>query len=291
MPFRKYKASEVNIVSAKAFELLSKSNDLITADETAQSPIQRDDEKERKKRLRGTLIKFGSLAVFAFIVWAFATIAWFSSNKEVGSSGMSIRVLNDLVYGSSTIYNYSFNTTTQQYTPQTSNSLDLMQYDAVFNSNNSYTYAVMRIELTGENLAQSGTIRFVLQRDTTNSTANQLGSDYVSSVMNYRFVTISSFSATAADVLTTVHAAATAQGVAAQTFVSNNAKLSSLTFDVPYTAENWHNNKLYVYMYIDYDTELIEDYVENSLQNLLTTSNGGEVTVGNDISTLVISHL
>jgi hypothetical protein len=44
-------------------------------------------------------------------------------------------------------------------------------------------------------------------------------------------------------------------------------------------------------MYVDYDAELIEDYVENSLQNLLTTSNGGEVMVENDISTLVISHL
>lgn len=247
--------------------------------------------KEKLKRQKASFIKLGIMLAFSAIMFIFSSIAWFSSNKEVGSSGMSIKVLNDLVYGSSTIYNYSFNTTTQQYTPQTSNSLDLMQYDAVFNSNNSYTYAVMRIELTGENLAQSGTIRFVLQRDTTNSTANQLGSDYVSSVMNYRFVTISSFSATAADVLTTVHAAATAQGVAAQTFVSNNAKLSSITFDVPYTVANWHNNRLYVYMYVDYDANLIEDYVENSLQNLLTTSNGGEVMVGNDISTLVISRL
>ena len=60
---------------------------------------------------------------------------------------------------------------------------------------------------------------------------------------------------------------------------------------MPYTADNWHNNRLYVYMYVDYDADLIEDYVENSLQNLLTNSNGGAVTVGNDISKLVISHL
>ena len=75
MPFCKYTALEVNIVSAKAYEALSKSNELTAVNEAAQSPEQRnDDEKERKKRIRGTLIKFGSLAVFAFIVWVFATI-------------------------------------------------------------------------------------------------------------------------------------------------------------------------------------------------------------------------
>lgn len=75
MPFCKYTAWEVNIVSAKAYETLSKSNELTPVSEAAQSPEQRnDDEKERKKRIRDTLIKFGSLAVFAFIVWVFATM-------------------------------------------------------------------------------------------------------------------------------------------------------------------------------------------------------------------------
>ena len=245
--------------------------------------------KEKLKRQKASFIKLGIMLAFSAIIFIFSSIAWFSSNKEVGSSGMSVKVLDNLVYGTPTIYNYSFDTTTQQYTAQTCNSLDLMQYDAVFNSNNSYTYAVIRMELIGENLAQAGTIRFVLERDTSNSAAAPLDSDYVSSVMNYRFVTLSSFPESAADVLTA--AAAAAQSAEAQTFVSNNAKLSSLTFDVLYTAANWHNNRLYIYMYVDYDANLIENYVENSLQNLLTTSNDGKVMVGNDISTLVISHL
>ena len=75
MPFCKYIALEVNIVSAKAYEALSKSNELTPVSETAQSPEQHnDDEKERTKRKKAALIKFGSLAVFAFIVWVFATI-------------------------------------------------------------------------------------------------------------------------------------------------------------------------------------------------------------------------
>lgn len=93
MPFCKYIALEVNIVSAKAYEALSKSNELTPVSETAQSPEQRnDDEKERKKRKKAALIKFGSLAVFAFIVWVFATIAWFSQNDSVSAGGMGVSV-------------------------------------------------------------------------------------------------------------------------------------------------------------------------------------------------------
>ena len=94
MPFCKYTALEVNIVSAKAYEALSKSNELTATNETAQSPKQNNDvdEKERKKQKKAALIKFGSLAVFAFIVWIFATISWFSSNSTVSGNGMGVSI-------------------------------------------------------------------------------------------------------------------------------------------------------------------------------------------------------
>ena len=79
-------------MSAKAYEALSKSNELTATNETAQSPKQNNDvdEKERKKRKKAALIKFGSLAVFAFIVWIFATISWFSSNDTTTAGGMGV---------------------------------------------------------------------------------------------------------------------------------------------------------------------------------------------------------
>ena len=63
-------------MSAKAFDALSKSSVVSSNPQTAQSPKQNNDvdEKERKKQKKAALIKFGSLAVFAFIVWIFATI-------------------------------------------------------------------------------------------------------------------------------------------------------------------------------------------------------------------------
>lgn len=81
-------------MSAKAFEALSKSSDVSSVPQTAQSQVNQDDE-DRKKLLairKKNLIRFGSLAVLAFVVWLFATIAWFSSNKDVGAGGMGVKV-------------------------------------------------------------------------------------------------------------------------------------------------------------------------------------------------------
>ena len=80
-------------MSAKAYEALSKSSEGSVSPQAAQSqePLNVE-EKERKKRLRSSLIKFGALAVFAFIVWIFATIAWFSSNSSVSGNGMGVSV-------------------------------------------------------------------------------------------------------------------------------------------------------------------------------------------------------
>lgn len=80
-------------MSAKAYKALSKLSEESMSPQTAQSQEQKNDkEKERKRCLRGSLIKFGALAVFAFIVWIFATIAWFSGNDSVSAGGMGVRV-------------------------------------------------------------------------------------------------------------------------------------------------------------------------------------------------------
>lgn len=63
-------------MSAKAFDALSKSSVVSSNPQTAQSQVNQDDE-DRKKLLairKRNLIRFGSLAVLAFVVWLFATI-------------------------------------------------------------------------------------------------------------------------------------------------------------------------------------------------------------------------
>ena len=96
MPFCKYSGQEVNIVSEKTYRTLSGSDRSAAFSVTAQSPQKLDDEqKERKKRLRGSLIKFGSLAVFALIVWIFATASWFANSNSNSADGMGVSIGTD----------------------------------------------------------------------------------------------------------------------------------------------------------------------------------------------------
>lgn len=80
------------MVSDKAFKALSESSEGIVP-QTAQSQEQpKNEDKERKRRLRSSMIKLGSLTVFAFVVILFATTAWFTNNKEVSESGLQMTV-------------------------------------------------------------------------------------------------------------------------------------------------------------------------------------------------------
>ena len=78
-------------MSAKAFEALSKSLESELSPQTAHSQEKSDNENNEKIVVaRKNLIRFGSLAVLAFVVWLFATIAWFTMNRDVGTSGMGV---------------------------------------------------------------------------------------------------------------------------------------------------------------------------------------------------------
>ncbi len=48
--------------------------------------------KEQKDKRRKALIKLGSITVLTALVLLFATIAWFTMNKETGTSGMGVKV-------------------------------------------------------------------------------------------------------------------------------------------------------------------------------------------------------
>ncbi|WP_295090246.1 hypothetical protein [Ruminococcus sp.] len=78
-------------MSAKAFEALSKSLESELSPQTAHSQEKSDKENNEKiVAARKNLIRFGSLAVLAFVVWLFATIAWFTANKQNSASGMGV---------------------------------------------------------------------------------------------------------------------------------------------------------------------------------------------------------
>ena len=69
-------------------EIFEKSAEAAAAvDEGSAEEIKAENEKRKR-----TLIKFGLMTVLAAIILVFASIAWFSMNRETGTSGMGVKV-------------------------------------------------------------------------------------------------------------------------------------------------------------------------------------------------------
>jgi hypothetical protein len=258
---------------------------------------------EAIKKQRSRLLKASATASLALIMFAFVAISWFTSNKEVDTSNMTIMVKDTSINCVTTSYHY-IRTNGNAYAGQVGtidDAFELMQYDSLFTGNNNYTYAVERLELTSADLPESGTLYFDIEREPS-QTSDMIGSDYISSVTYYAFVTLPTFPTLPNDILTAVHNAATAQNTVKKTFVVNEEKVGSISFGVPYTAENWSDGKLYIYLYTDYEETLITDYIDKSLRNLLQNNGGSghedqvdveygtDVTMLNDIKRIVISR-
>ena len=57
-----------------------------------QSQYDYNSDSERRTRRRAALIKLLAMLTFALTLWIFASAAWFSMNKNVDTSGMSVGV-------------------------------------------------------------------------------------------------------------------------------------------------------------------------------------------------------
>lgn len=65
--------------------------DKLVKEAEAHAEEQIETIKEQKSKRKKALIKFGSMAVLAAVVVVFATIAWFTMNRETTTSGMNVR--------------------------------------------------------------------------------------------------------------------------------------------------------------------------------------------------------
>lgn len=258
---------------------------------------------ESLKKRKSRLLKASAAASFALIMFVFVALSWFTSNKETDSSGMTIIARDPSINCVTTSYHYTRSDGGIYVGEEGTidDSFELMQYDSLFTGNNNYTYAVERLELTSSDLPENGTLYFDIERDPSQA-SDMIGSDYISSVTYYAFVTLANLPTLPNDILTDVHSAATAQNTVKQTFVINEKKVDSISFAVPYTSANWSHGKLYIYLYTDYDKSLINDYIDKSLHNLLQNNGGSgheeqvdveygsDVTMLNDIRKIVISR-
>lgn len=54
------------------------------------------EEEERREYIHKKIFKIGSIALFLLVMFIFASIAWFTMSREVGSDGMSMTTVGDL---------------------------------------------------------------------------------------------------------------------------------------------------------------------------------------------------
>ena len=257
------------------------------------------------------------LTLSMFIVSSFA---WLTLNRKtgVGDMGMGLAVddtnavyeayMYDLEKGAGTDLNADgekLNVT----------NIDLNQYDTIFKAQNKYTPVFAKIRIVrNESMPKNGTVHVTIERDDMD-TGDKLTA-FSSSVIRFTTFIIadkSDVNLTAPkDLYTLINDIDRFDEIEgykgahdnSKTFVTVNgegadhthSKNTSLTISVDYVADNWYqdvnnNNSetLNVYLYITYDVQLVECYMDENAGGGLSLEDNS-VFFENDLKKITVSY-
>ena len=166
----------------------------------------------KNSSIRSTVLTLIVSLIFLIVVgiaYMSITFGWFAKNEVVDAYGMNISVNHDDTVA--TYYIYKYDTARERASLQTEvvddngnsslvnntiSSLVINPFDTIFTSRNVYTPVVVRIEITGKMVKESGTINISLDRlahnDTTLSATYKDGlyngtlNEYASSVLYFK---------------------------------------------------------------------------------------------------------
>ena len=252
---------------------------------------------KQNKKMQSLIFNFTvTLVLLVVTLFAFLSVhyGWFSNNRTVTATGMNISLDYDdtvalyWVYKYDTVRELGSKQSKQSATVTVDNTisnLELLTYDYIFIERNENNPVIFRIDMTGEKVNQTGTITVKLKRSTPDgSTMNTL----VNSDDDGLFAYISSCVYFKASALSTLHQyfgdSNQAQnnlwkyGIEAFSHVSDSeikrfvtctsgdehsttrtySKVDELTFSVTYTAEDWVDNTLSFFIFMDYDPTYVD---------------------------------
>ena len=163
--------------------------------------------KKQKTKLLGSLITMvllGVLAIIVLIAYLNKAYSWFSSNREVSVTGMSVSVEGIDADAEYTVYIFDAKLNDVRYTDDgreptgsdpTIENLKMQIHDVVFKSRNRYTPALVHIHLSNisEEYCSGGTVTLTLARDNSNAYDTGAGGKLVlpsrtTSILRYTLV-------------------------------------------------------------------------------------------------------
>ncbi len=261
------------------------------------------------KKRTNVKIFLAVIAVIFSLATAFTgTFAWFSLNKHVEASGMSVKVKNSNFTVSSSAYKYNIpQDRAILVTGDNARKFSLNQYDVVFTSLNQYDSLYFKLTLNStENseLSSTGNITLTIERQ-LESTPVELYSTLptnFTSVTKYAIkghgalsggIETGTTSLTWSNLQTAFYQQDKAGNLSTQTFTSivtgGYTKSSSISLSYNYGANDFYNGSLVIFLYINYDQNLVQSFVEEhnyDMQNIGDTMNH---TLANDLQTLSIN--
>ena len=261
---------------------------------------------------------FVTLVAFNLVV--ISSFAWLTLNRKagVGEMGMSLAVDD-----TSAVYQaYMYDLKTRKGTnknadgePLTVTNIDLNQYDTIFKGQNKYTPVFAKIVLIrSESMPKNGTVHITVERK---GDANVIASltAFSSSIVRFTsfiFSDKSDIGITDPDELYSFVSTPTRfkevekykgnDMANSKTFVTvqgegeghTHAKMSSLTISTPYKDTDWYINAdgdeaLNVYLYITYDVQLVECYMDENAGGSLSLEDNS-VFFDNDMTKISVSY-
>ena len=253
-----------------------------------------------------------------------SSLAWFVLIRQTGADniGMGLSVDDTTAVYKAYMYDHVAKAGTDKSgdgSPLTIENLILNQYDTIFKSHNRYTPAFALIQITRNNsMPESGSVTVSVTRSTENTEGEQMGA-YSSSITRFTAFIIKDKSDTSL-ALTSDPAALydfinskdrynetnllSGQMDYSKTFVNivgegdthTHEKLNEISLTVPYTADCWYkdasgNDVMNVYLYITYDTELIDCYIDKHEEDFggISLENSG-VNFENDFKKVTVGY-
>lgn len=283
--------------------------------------------KKSKSLLK--VISATSVCVFSLMSVFTGVFAWFTNIRQQNNSAENLEIEADDI--NAKFFLYQVNTSTLEATDRGDNNtlLDIRNfsmntYDTIFVARNKYTAALVRIQISGDSLKESGEISLTLNRDTTETWSDRTKlNQVISSIIDFKagfdkslYETLNSdtdnpindmyndartllkdedpeifITSTESEI---VNPDEDAREETPTITVTNYDKIDQVVITTSYDSNEWveidGENCLNLYVLIDYNVDLVQAFTGTNKEFSTDKLNNPDSAFENDITTVIVNH-